>query len=259
MVGMWNAIVFCESEPFRTCKPFRVSGKANIHSVYSGIIAQEFRDESRYTMDIDNSSREKRKYKKLSPADWASIEALYSSGGTTLAELSDEYGVSVRSIQLHLAKDGLKKGEAEAAVKEAAKARIVARAMPQAEALADRIRLARDTALADAEELQNFIRETLAEVRSGGTLLSVPARMRLADQAAHSLDRVHRLQRTILGMDKEAQAWEVELPELPIRVLTDEEVREIRAKQEAEDDDEWIEGPTGDHEPDDSDAIVEEG
>jgi hypothetical protein len=60
------------------------------------------------------------------------------------------------------------------------------------------------------------------------------AALRALDLAATALDRTRRSRWAALGLDKGVPA-SGELPELPIRDLTDEEVEAIRAQQLAED------------------------
>jgi DNA-binding MarR family transcriptional regulator len=56
------------------------------------------------------TTRTKRKYVRLSPSKWAELRAYWEAGDHSLAELSDQYGVSPRAIQSHLSKLGTIKG-----------------------------------------------------------------------------------------------------------------------------------------------------
>ena len=49
-------------------------------------------------------TKAKRKYIRLAPTKWAELRAFWETGDHSLAELSDQYGVSPRAIQCHVRK-----------------------------------------------------------------------------------------------------------------------------------------------------------
>jgi hypothetical protein len=52
----------------------------------------------------------KRKYRRLTPAEWAEARALWESGETVLQELSVRFGVTERALQAHFKKHSTLKG-----------------------------------------------------------------------------------------------------------------------------------------------------
>ena len=82
----------------------------------------------------------KRRYKRLTPAEWAEAEALWKTGGPTLDELAARFAVTVRALQAHFAKHGIQKGAAAAALASAVEERVLAAALPTEDELSRRIR-----------------------------------------------------------------------------------------------------------------------
>jgi transposase-like protein len=203
----------------------------------------------------------KRRYRKLSPEEWAEVRALWSSGGIDLATLSERYGVNSRTIQAHCAKHGVSRGSASVARARAAEERIIASALPDSEdELVAKVRFAKAAALQDADTIRSMVMAQFQAIGGPSEGLSAVAALRAIDIGAATLERARRSRFAALGLDKGDPLAVIELPELPIRVMTEEEVAAIRDRHQREeeesgvlyaepgDDDVVIEGPDNDEE-----------
>jgi hypothetical protein len=169
----------------------------------------------------------KRKYVVLSDDEWQHVLALFAKG-VTLKELAAKYGVSTRSIQLRLA---------EAAP---APAPGVARREPQAPlvrlagmATGDRHHWIREAGIADAEVMRSLLMENLALLHADPDL-PPSAKIRSIGEAATARARLDTMLREAAGLTAD-MVNEADLPMLPIRVLSEAEVEEMRNRQEIED------------------------
>lgn len=187
------------------------------------------------TTTTAKTTSRKRSYKRLSPEEWRTVSQLYGTGSVTLPELSAQFGVSVRSLQNHLAESGTLKGSAAHEATKAATAHALATASPPPAMLTERIRAAKEATYSNALTLQTMLMAQLLPLQEGTIALPPGAAVRVIEQAANALDRVRRVQWAALGIDKEDPTAIEDLPELPIRELTPEEVEEIRAQQQADD------------------------
>ena len=186
----------------------------------------------------------KRQYTKLSSSDWDALIRIYSCGGATLFELSATHGVSVSAIMSHARARGatrrgtLPPAAAVRAVSSTAKTAsgittgIVPRSLATTE---DKIRETNEAAYADATAIQNLLRIALAALPAPASPAELSAVVRCADQAANTLDRCNKIRRQVLRMDRENNAADAMLPELPIIEMTQLETEAMRAQQARED------------------------
>ena len=180
------------------------------------------------------ATKEKRRYKRLTPTEWAEAEALWKTGGPTLEELAARFAVTVRALQAHFAKHGIRKGAAAAALASAVEERVLAAALPAEDELSRRIRATKESAYRNAVKIEQLVLGQVEAAQNPGTAMGAVAALRALDLAATALDRTRRSRWAALGLDKGVPA-SGELPELPIRDLTEGEVEAIRAQQLAED------------------------
>ncbi len=176
----------------------------------------------------------KRRYTRLTPERWAEARAAWATGGVTAEDLAARFGCSVRAVQLHMAEHKVAKGSAAAALAAAVEAKVLAEALPSEDDLAHRIRDTREGTYADAVAIQRLVMGNVALAQDPRTAMGAVAALRALDLAAAAVGRTQRIRWLALGIDKALPAAG-ELPELPIRALTDEEVEAIRAQQLAED------------------------
>lgn len=183
---------------------------------------------------------EKRRYVKLSEAEWAQLEAEYSVGDSTLEELSARHGPSVRAIQMRFADRGISKGSATATLAAAVAERVHANALNDADALAAKARQAREDAFDGADLIERLVigqlqaaqHDPAAASRMSGTL-------RALGLAAQTLERTHALKRAALGL-QDNDLLGKELPRLVIDDITQEQIDRIQAGDDDSNDDDIL-------------------
>lgn len=201
---------------------------------------------------------DKRRYRRLLPAQEAELRALWEAGATTAEELAAKFGMSRRGVQAALARLGARKGAAAGAVAKAVRNRVLAEAVPSHPDLAVRIRETKDSAYQNAARLEALAMQA-AEDAAGE--LTGAAALRALDLAASVLARARNVKWAALGLDGRG-APDGDPPVLMVRQMTEAEVAEIRAQQEAEDAITRIDGgddaaSAADSLPDD--VVIEEG
>ena len=171
---------------------------------------------------------ERRRYRRLLPAQEAELRALWEAGATTADDLAARFGMSRRGVQAALSRLGARKGAAAGAVAAAVHKRVLAEAVPAHPDLATRIRETKDSAYQNAARLESLAMQAaeaaMGEVGGVGAL-------RALDLAASVLARVRTVKWAALGLDGRAAA-DGEPPELVVRQMTPEEVAAIRRDQD---------------------------
>jgi hypothetical protein len=206
-------------------------------------------------MTTEASSEPKRKYIKLNPATWAEIEALWQVGEVTLAELSDRYKVSQRTLQAHFHKHGIVKGEKSAAIAAAVKEVMFKEKLDDADLTVKRAKDVREAAYTNAVAVESLIMAQLQAVQKDPSqVLKAASAVKMLSLAAAGLERLHDLKWKALGLDRDS-VFQDEIPELIIRDLTTKEIEELQAEQEEEDADSgFLSDSEGDAEPRDPEA-----
>jgi hypothetical protein len=169
----------------------------------------------------------KRRYTRLSPAVWAEIRGLWEVGDSSLAELSDRFGVSTRALQAHFAKHGITKGSKAAEVAIRVREEVFSKSLPDEGVLTERAKQVRETAYTNAVALEALVMSQVEIARSDPSqAVRASTVIKGLAIAASALERLHGLKFRALGLDKVVD--EEELPVLRITTMTKEEARAIR-------------------------------
>ena len=186
-------------------------------------------------MIADTVHNQKRKYTRLTPSEWAEIDALWQSGEVTLPELSERFGPSTRALQNHFAKAGIAKGERAAAMAAAVREEVLKDELGDPDLKVARAKEIRERAFQNATTVEALIMAQLDQAqRDPSQVLRAGAALKMLSLAAGSLERLHDLKQRALGLDRNSHLDD-ERTELVIRNLTEEEVAEMRLRQEEED------------------------
>jgi hypothetical protein len=186
--------------------------------------------------------------KHATPERAAEIVALWETGSVTHDDLASRFGMSRRGVQELLRRAGAVKGAKARALASAATAHVLATALPSPTDLAERIREVKARAYENASTIERAI---MAAV-TGPTVAEAAPALRALDLAASALERVRRAQWAALSVEAQVNDGEA-LPELPIRVMSPEEVAAIRDRHAREDGD----GGGEDDEPEDTGDVIE--
>ncbi|CAO4151917.1 hypothetical protein [Methylorubrum extorquens] len=187
-------------------------------------------------MTVSAASPAKRPYARLKPAEWAEIEELWASGAATLAELSNRYGISARALQLRFAKNKIVKGATAAALGAQVRARVKVSVLADADDLAQRAVAIRENAYQGALRIERLLVSALDEATADPSkLFALAATAKATALAAQTLERLHSLKRSALGLTDES-SLDDDLPFLQILDLTSKEIEAMREDAEDADD-----------------------
>lgn len=171
--------------------------------------------------------------KRLTPRQWAEIEALWESGETTLEQLATKFGRDKSSIQRYLTKHKIIKGsnvaENKAAIKEAVTASIV----DDATILASRIRETNEEHYKMSSAMAKLAwSEILTAKKDNKAFSTIKDNLKSLDLAMNVLSKARIERYAVLGLDKSDFVDEDGLPELVISELTADQVEELRNRDD---------------------------
>ncbi|MGU3362771.1 hypothetical protein ACLBWX_20805 [Methylobacterium sp. M6A4_1b] len=204
---------------------------------------------------------EKRRYVKLTEAEWAEAEAAWASGAVSLPELSHQFGTTERGLQARFARRGIEKGEAAKALAAQVVARVAEEHASQVSTLAERATTIREATYAHAVKVEGMIVARLdAAAADPAQTFAAAAAIKMLTNAASALERLHSLKRSALGISDD-DVNDDEIPVLVIRDMTNTEIEDMRNKQDEED---ALSGSFIDIHPDmssqeDNDVVIEDG
>lgn len=200
----------------------------------------------------ESEPRPRRRYRRLTGPEEAELRSLWESGSFTMDDLAGRLGMSRRGVQAALDRLGARKGATApaASLLRPVKAKpCIPPADPE-----ERARDAKAAVYANAVRLEALAMQAAEDASQLGGI----AALRAIDLAASVLARTRVVRWASLGLDGRTPAEASELPELPIRQLSDEETEAIRAAQAAEDEAMGLSHDQDEAAPD-ADDVVEEG
>ncbi|PXW57727.1 hypothetical protein [Methylobacterium sp. B4] len=179
-------------------------------------------------MTVAAASPTKRPYARLGPAQWAEVEELWASGAATLAELSSRYSVSARAMQLRFAKRGIVKGSTAAALGAQIRSQVRVSVLADTDDLAQRAVAIRENAFQGAVRIEQLLLSALDEAAADPSkLFALAATAKATALAAQTLERLHSLKRSALGLTDES-TLDDDLPVLQVVNLTSKEIEAMR-------------------------------
>lgn len=177
----------------------------------------------------------KRKYARLTPATWATIEGLWASGSATLPEIAERFGVSARAIQSHMSQRGIGKGSAAEALAAEVRSGVLSRTMGEPDDLVARAAAIREGAVQGAEKVERLLHAALdAAAADPGKVFALAASAKALALAAQTLERLHKLKRSALGLGDDDTLSD-ELPTLLIEDLSASDIAAMREDDEEDD------------------------
>jgi hypothetical protein len=187
-------------------------------------------------MTVPTASPMKRPYARLGPAQWVEVEELWAAGAATLAELSARYGISARALQLRFAKHKIVKGATAAALTAQVRAQVKVTVLADTDDLAQRAVGIREGAFQGAVRIERLLLSALDEAAADSSkLFAFAATAKATALAAQTLERLHTLKRSALGLSDESSLAD-DLPVLKIVDLTSKEIESMRKEDDDADD-----------------------
>lgn len=173
--------------------------------------------------------------KRMTPAEWAEAKALWESGEFTLSQISDKVGASREHLSRKFKEEKIVKGSKSETVTAEAEESIKDEIAKNAKLLPQRVADTKDQHYKYAESLMKLGMRMVAQTMADGRPLSsisddVKVLNNMSQLAGRTLDQRYK----VLGLDQEDFVDATELPELPITVLTEIEMEEIRGRAAAQ-------------------------
>lgn len=177
----------------------------------------------------------KEKFNRLTPRQWASVEAAYMAGTMTQQRLAEKFGVSKRAIQRHMTNKKIVAGgkaeeHREAVINEIGKSQI-----DDAQVLAARIRETKEEHYKMVAGLGKLTWAEVLKAKSDGAPISVAMNnLKALNEAIKNIKMVREEKWAVLGLDKDTFIDEDGLPALVISELTAEQVEALRNRDHTE-------------------------
>jgi AraC-like DNA-binding protein len=187
------------------------------------------------TETIDTPSvPEDEKAKRLTPREYARAKTMWTSGDYSLKEISDTVGVSATALSRRFKRDTLTKGSDAKKVSAAVKRAIEKTSAAQAEELAVQ---AHDIKMVALKALELFNKKAYSDVAKSikdNTPLSDKLNdLKALNEASKIIHLNYNTGARILGLDQALNPDE-QMPELHIKLMTENDVAELRDQQRRE-------------------------
>lgn len=179
-----------------------------------------------------------RRGKQLSPSEKAEAIALWKAGTVTLDQLSDRFHRDRSTFVRLFNSEDVTKGESREILDRKAEEAVASTAVADAITLSNRIRETKEDHYSFARFLQkanaNILAKALKENRSiGSEIANISALNKIAQTA--KIIREERF--ALLGLNDQAEGDGDTLPELVLKVLTDDEIKSMQNANAGSDDD----------------------
>lgn len=178
------------------------------------------------------------KKRKLTPKQWAEIEALWTSGQVTYDDLAKKYGRAVSTFERHFKKHGVVRGAHAEATRRAVEEKLAAATVDEATVLAARIKETKEQHYTMSSNLAKLAWNELLQAKQKGEPMAVAVNnLKALDLAAGILKKTREERWAVLGLDRPDAVNPDELPELVVAELTDAQIQELRDRDHTEFDD----------------------
>lgn len=194
----------------------------------------------------------------MTPKQWREAEAMWESGDFTYDDLVKKFGKSVSTFERHFKKHGIVKGSKAAATKKKVEEKLAAAAVDEATILAARIKETKEEHYKMASAIGKLTwNEILKTKQDGVPIATALNNIKTLDAALSVISKARTEKWAVLGLDKPDAVDPDELPELLIGELTEEQIRELRERDDAGIDDlPTVQDPPAD---DGDNGVIEEG
>lgn len=203
-----------------------------------------------------------KKKSRLTPLQWAEIEAKWKSGEYTLSMLEEEYGVRPETFSRYFKKKGIAKGSDS--VGEMVRESLKSDAELRAKARAEKIENRRSTFDSWAVTLGKLTMSEIAQAKTTKKPLeTIEDNIKALQRASTVIQKCFDVSSRALGMDKD-DADPDEIPNLVFGELTPQQVEQLQrldenSFEEVEEDDsyeeELVKELSGEYESDEEDEV----
>lgn len=212
--------------------------------------------------DAVEDSGDEAKNKRLTPREYARAKTMWQSGEYSLAEISEQVGVTATALSRRFKRDSIARGSDAKKVSAAVKRAIEKTSAAQAEELAS---AAHDMKMLALKSVELFNKKAYSDVakaiRDGKPLGDMLNDLKALEVASKVVAQNYGTGARILGLDQSINPDEV-MPELQIHLMTENDVAELRAQQRREEAEEDLDDldmpPLTSDELDELDKVLDE-
>lgn len=191
----------------------------------------------------------------LTHRQWAEAEAIWASGLMGRRALAEKFGVSETSISKHMTAAGIKRGERAHEHREKVQKELEKAQATEAAIAAERIREATEEHYKMVSGLGKLTwQEVLTAKQEGRPVATALPNLKALETAIGNIKKVREEKWALLGLDKEKEIDDEDLPELVISELTADQVTNLRNQDFGD----FEELTVDEVSEDDSDDIAEE-
>jgi hypothetical protein len=176
----------------------------------------------------------KAKRKRITPAEWATANALWESGQHTLGEISKQLDISKEHLSRQFKKNNVEKGAKVADITGRVEEEIINAAAAATKLRVTRIGETKEQHYVWADAVIKMMMMSVGKANKAGSPMAiVDADAKAGERVLSVLSKAQQIKWQCLGLDKEDFVGTDELPELPIKNLTEVEIEEIRNRATA--------------------------
>lgn len=183
----------------------------------------------------------KRKAKQLISAErWNEVEQAWTHGKfATIGDLAAHFSLPKEKVFERMKNRGLKKGEALIAYNRAMQQELDKKAKQEARLLAERIHETREMHYKAATGITGLVWKQLTDAQKGGVPFStIRGNLQALESAMKVLKAAREERFAVLGLDRNVEPEDEDIPELLVNELTPDQIDELRARDTALEDSE---------------------
>lgn len=185
-------------------------------------------------VEIEETAEAPAKQSRLTPREYAAAKTMWQSGDYSLSEISNKVGVTTTALSRRFKRDGVKKGSYADKTAAAVQKSIERTAAAQAEELSA---YAHDLKMNALKAIDLFNKKAYADVakavRDGTSVGERLTDLKALAEASKIISQNYTTGANILGLDRELDEGD-QLSELRIKIMTEDDVLELREQQRRE-------------------------
>ncbi|NQZ53229.1 MAG: hypothetical protein HRT93_03135 [Piscirickettsiaceae bacterium] len=183
----------------------------------------------------ESKKPKKRPAKRITPAQWAEAKALWESGEFTLSQIAEKIGSSREHLSRKFKADGILKGAKSESIVSGAEESIKDEVAKNAKILPMRVHESKERAFKTQENISKMMMMMAQKaIKDTGGVAAAEPDMKVLNLMAQIAGRTMDQAWKALGIDQEGFVDLDDLPELPIVLLTEKEMDDIRNKASAQ-------------------------
>lgn len=166
--------------------------------------------------------------KRITPKDWAEVEALWELGQITRTEIAKKLGISTTAVSVHMKKKGIIRGSKVEEQRRRVSAKIMEETSSNSTIHSQRVQEAKDQHYQMNQALSQLVWKKVVDTQKAGQPVStIHHELKALETAINVLAAARKEKWAVLGLDKPDVVDVAELPELVVSELTAEQIEEM--------------------------------